>query len=494
MSSEFMVAEEVVCKVGTFIGNSAYYKADYSFVPTGNLKPKASATNGLFESCVMVSDDSWSNYTLNGAAKNGDCEDSASIVIKVLHSFANGRHDLNKSWESSSLRAVQKVLLHTTLYLVGSTVTAAYVNTDNEKIDLKDKDLAMIGDEMDRRAKIAGHCFIMAQPQTQTIRMVINGKDYDENVLNAMKKANHEENKAFIARDSQRKMLVLEPTGGVEPRITPTKESYEGHEKLCNKRLAERYFMKSAKKHLDEMKKKENGRGLAIHEMFSGDCLPHYAEKQSEKRVVSSFYNTVVMATSTDLVTRFGLDFTQLAFCKPNASSGKHEYGVRMGELLRNPVHSRLALVCPYRKKTAEWYSQVLPMMETLHNQMPIMTFGRYTEKEYEESISSHYVSQKEMESDSLMEASDSRQFDTLLESTLESDNATVVRLYTRCWKLTESKAKTAALKKFLSSLPGMINYGFYVQHFVPVCDPIVEILCVIDVALCNQMGSEFNK
>ena len=507
-AADFLRVEEAIADIGTAVANSADYTADYRFMTTENRLKDGHTTIGEQRRCTkcsrvlrdhegelamrVVQLDSWDNTILNNTSSCDDCEGQDNTATTVLRSYAIGRPDLGMDWASPALRAVKKLLAHSAIYDVGALVTSAFMDTNNKKIDVKQEELPLIGSEMDKKAQNDGHCFGLMQSLTRTIGLFAAG-NVDREVIARMEAANkiggtRLQEERFRERDSKRKLLVLEPTGSIEARLLPLAESY-GDEScydpeglLFKKKKAEFLFMKALRAKLKEEAYKDSG----IAELFVGEGMPHYVERQVAQRRTSSFYNSVVHGSSVDMM-RFDPTLSQFAFCTND------KYGVRIGELIRDSPQSALSLVCPYAKYREKWEAEIVPMVESIQNQMPIMKFGRYTDKEYAEEIYSRFISPTELSASFAFTSPTAyttkqnieaqRKFEALLKETNPlSSNKTIVRLFSRVWKLNQSKEKTELMNRFIRELPGVIDHGYYVEKYVPVCEPVVEDLIVIDV------------
>jgi hypothetical protein len=328
-----------------------------------------------------------------------------------------------------------------------------------------------------------------------------------------MQAANNDclKNRDFAARDRLRRLAILEPTGSINPRLLPLEETYGAHPSLLRKACAERFFMKNMKQRLEQRRKQNNGVSTMLRDqsgrqpkcqdddereeigdMFVGEGLAHYVERQHENRRVSSFYNHVVMGVSANLKQRFDLSLSQFAYCNQKTRSN-YTYGVTTGELIRNRQDSKLAFVCPFKESRQQWLEQVLPTVEAIQNEMPISAFGRYTDEEYEEKIFSRCVQLDKIDAQfdyaRYRECDVSRkkhtEFDQRVATVCEKAEWAVVRLYSRCWKMTANTKKTRALMKFIESSPALVDYACFIEKHIPVCEPVLEMILIVDVEKC---------
>ncbi len=483
LGEHLKLAEEAVLDVGTFVANSAYYTADYRFMTTSD-HPHAPNTKctkcGKVMEARVLHLDSWDNTILNGTTMCDDCEGQDNVASSVLRAYKVGRHELNHAWKSDALQSMQLYLRHSYVWDVGSLVTSAFMNTDNTKMELQQKDdLPMIGSAMDQRAQNDGHCFFVGMT-----RLRVTGQmSADPRISPDLKARMHNDahlSDAFVAREALRGALVGEGTGSIEPRVISLEESYGSGTVIFRKKRAERALTKYAR---GEMKKEAY---TSVAQMFNGEGLTHYVEKQDPQRRTSSFYNSVVHGVCPELAQEYGAELGQVAFC----TEVKHEtrYGVRIGALVRASDESHLSMVCPYAGQQALWQRAVAPMIETIENQMPVMRFGRYSEEEYTR-IYSRFVAPRDVDAEYVFDAPTNTEsgkrreaFESKLFALEAQPNRTVVRFYSRAWKLNKDPKARALMMQMLSALPGLVEYGFFVEKHMPILEPQVEILCIVDV------------
>jgi hypothetical protein len=266
-------------------------------------------------------------------------------------------------------------------------------------------------------------------------------------------------------------MLLLEGTGTIEPRILPVKESFQDNSVVQQKKLAERNFYKALRDRL--AKRKEASTEPNIGEMYNGEGLPHYVEQQEPQRRVSDFYNEVVHGCSVELYQKLGIEYSQFAFTR-KGDDGEHRYGVKIGDFMRTT--ERYALMFPFSKATPEWTQAVTQLTECVQHQLPLMAFGRYNDDQYKQT-QSKYVTPP-----GAPKTLDQEAFEKLVHQVALNPSQTIVRLQTRQWKLDEDAEKTKALQAFIAESKGLVAYAYYSEHHIPICDPVIEILCVVDV------------
>ncbi len=487
---QLQLSEEALLDVGTFLANSAYYTADYRLINEATHVHQADAACakcGKKMSVRVFNTDSWDSTILNGTTMCDDCEGQDKTASSVVRAFKVGRQALGHTWKSEALQAYQLYLRHTYLWDVGSLVTSAFMNTDNTKMELQQKDeLPLIGSAMDKNAQNDGHCFFVTKTRLSTSAQLVRDPRIAKHTKDRMRKDAHI-NDAFVAREKRRQMLVGEGTGSIEPRVLSLEESYGTESPLFRKKRAERAFARHTRA---ELKKDEAL--TAVAQLFNGEGLSHYVKKQDPQRRTSSFYNSVVHGVCPELQLEYGAELTQAAFC---VERGRETcYGVRIGELVRDDAASKLSLVCPYAGQQELWAQQVTPMIETIENQMPVMRFGRYTEEEYTR-VYSRYVAPTQVDEAYVFDAPGNKElakkreaFETKLFALDAQPDLTVVRFYSRAWKLNKDPKARAAMMKFLQALPGLVEYGFFVEKHMPVLEPQVEILCIVNVTKALQL------
>jgi hypothetical protein len=556
ISPEFVLAREVLCKTGTFAAAGAYYTADYRLIietmqklyhETGSNSNKEAASEvestyqkhkhkdvGDVHRCsscgkelkVRVFDtDSWDRTILNGTTKCDDCEGQDCTATAFIRAYGIGRYDTRMQWTRPAMRAAKKLLYYSSVTDLGALVTSAFMDTNNKVIDLKQEDLPLIDSALDKMSKNAGHCFGLYMSLTRLIRKLKKGNTPKE-VIALMEKVNTEGmNKNFLLRDRFAPTLILEGTGNIHPHVLSLEETYSDkfagfdpepvQDSLFLKKKAEWLFMKKMKALLkaieeprvikedddDETKerKKAQAESESFIELFVGEGLCHYIYKQPVERRTSPFYNSVVHGCSVDAMQRFSVSLSQFAFCR----TPKKTYGVRMGELVRDSEKSHISLICPFVGYEAQWINEVLPMVESVQNQMPVISLGRYTTEEYENEIYCRYISPNEISS--------SFDFDSVYSYTVNSkdeadfmkewakieepkSNRFIAALYSKTWKLTQSKKKTDNLHQFIRNMPGLVTFAIYNQRDIPVCDGVIVYLCIIDTDICLGFEKEDQK
>lgn len=555
ISAHMLLAEEALADTGTFAAHSAYYMADFRLIITTMIKlytPTSSGGTGMGVSSeedesvyqkhhhkdigevhrcsrcgkelkVSVFDnDSWDHTIENNSSMCDDCEGQDTTATYIIRAYGIGRPDLKMEWESPLMRAAKLLLFYSAVIDCGSLVTSAFMDASNKVVEMKSSDTVLVDSETDRRSKSAGHCHGKLMSLTRAIRMFERG-DLRREVIALMKRANtlDRNDAAFQIRDRHRQIIILEPTGSIE-RVLPLEESYSAAlagldpvtvgDSLFQKKTAEWKFMKKMKQLLreheapwlhDEKKqeseevkksKQEMAERESIAELFVGEGLAHYVEKQAENVRTSGFYRSVVQCSSVDLMKRFNITMSQFAVAKVKNGAKKDTYGVRVGELLRQREETKLSFLCPFAKYETQWAHDVLPMVEAVENQMPMPALGRYTDEQYEKEIYSRYISpddvtwEYDFTSPKMTNSAKAAEARFMKEwATVEKmdSNRTIVRLYSRVWKLTQGKKKTENLLKFIRSMPGLVTFAIYIEKHLPICEPVLEFIIIINVDIC---------
>lgn len=470
----FLICEYVIAKIGTFAANSTYYTSDYRWVPRKKGKK-------LYHDAIMVLLDSWDNTVLNNIGNSDDCDGMDKIATMVLRSYRIGRYDLGFKWQSQLMNTVKLYLENRFIYDIGATVTSSYMDTSNKKesSNKKSKDLPMIGDSKDRSANRGGHCYGLMGSRTDALIRIKNG-NLDKKLIEKVE-LQISQCPFFTKRELECQIIILEPTSSIDGRILPVAESYGKDSILYKKCKAERLFIKKLQKNLKE----RSSSAVSIHDMYHPEGQPYYLDEQDPNRCVSTFYNECVHACSVEMMDLFGPTVSQISFCTKVGNEWR--YGVKIANFIRNP--NEYAFITPFNGKEEEWHNHVKPLMETLQRQQPIMSFGRYSDEEYAtiHSTYNHHTDISvtyDFESTKNPELSEKEaiKFETLMSTVAENPNLTMVRLYSKPWKFQQNEQKNTALKEFLSSMPGIVAIAYYTSHHLPICDPIVEILCIIDV------------
>ena len=467
----FITALKVVADIGTFAANSAYYTADFRYYPV--------ARNDSTVRYKKINIDSFDSTILNGTGNADDCEGQANVAIAILNAFSEGRLNYQGKWQSALLNSVKEVLDNHITFAVGATVTSAYVDNNNKPVDMKAENvnLPMIGDTMDINSRCDGHCFGVMIPIAVTDRLLENG-NLDPDQLASLRQSWGV--RQFKTRDYNTPMIVLEGTGSVEPTILPIDEVFDAQERAIERAQAHVVLgvMKGMKARLNEPSFVDKE---LVMDMFNGEGLEFYMEKQDPQRRVSRFYREFIHGVSCNLYDRLPI-LSQIAFSK--RASDSYEYGVNTGELLRSGVtrSSDVALITPFKDSIVEWEERVVPMTESIQNQMPIMAFGHYNDTAA--TCYSRFMAMQGSSSESTTTthatALSKHDFEALIETVSGNDKLAVVRLQSREWKLQDA-SRVEKLTRFIEETPGLVAYAFFSEKHLRNCDALVDILLVVD-------------
>lgn len=482
-SGLFITAVKIIADAATFAANSIYYTADFRYQ---KLDRNATIVNALKRSTEALfkkhNVDSFDSTSLNGTGNAGDCEDSANVAYTILQCFGHGRYRLGNEWRSPLLNSVKAVLDRMVIFAVGATVTSAYVDNNNKPVDMKEenRDLPIVGDSLDNRSQCDGHCYAIMLMDAVVDQLLANG-NLDERQLATVRRQWPQQ---FTKRDFTVPVIVLEGTGSVEPTLLPVDEVYDDD---ANRRV-ERIQARCEIAFLKEMKARLTSDRDAykdIIDMFSGEGVPFYVEKQPINRRVSRFYRELIHGIALNLYSKRET-LSQISFCKRvhTGRGGEHEvgyeYGVNTGELLRSgTAHNKeIALITPFKDISREWHHKVIRMMESVENQMPIMRFGHYTREQFTTGVYSRFVPHTNRLGDTT-----GRLIEAMLEKVAGNPELTVVRLQSREWKLRD-KERLAKLDRFISSFDKVVCHGIFAEKHIDRCDALVDILLVVK---CQQ-------
>jgi hypothetical protein len=166
---------------------------------------------------------------------------------------------------------------------------------------------------------------------------------------------------------------------------------------------------------------------------------------------------------------------SQIAF--GTRKNGEVLIGAKIASFMRNPA--KHPLILPFQSHTEEWQRDVVPLMESVQHQLPIMAFGRYSDEQYAKTHSTFLsLSNPKATQNKLLK--EQEKFEGLIFGVSENPSLAVVKLQSREWKLKDCE-KSLELHKFLSSRKGVVAVGYYSEHQLPVCDPMVDIHVIID-------------
>ena len=471
-SGLFITALKVIADVGTFAANSVYYTADFRYQKLDDnvleLTRLARKREAYYKKINL---DSFDSNPLNGTGSSDDCEGSANVACTIIQSIGHGRYGLGFKWRSALLNSAKRIVDRLVIFALGATVTSAYFSSDNKPMDMtKDCQLPLIGDKVDVNSRCDGHCYGMMMMDALADRLLANG-DLHPKQLAQLRERWREDGIVFTNRDFTVPVIMLEGTGSVEPTVLPVDEVFDHQERRVEgiQAKAEISFLKEMKAKLAKDEKKNK----PIMEMFSGEGVEFYTEKQPANRRISRFYREVIHGVSCSLYAK-DVIFSQLVFCK--RKNDRFEYGVNTGELLRSGsmMSKDVALIAPFKECSQMWQEKIRPMMESIQNQMPIMKLLHYSPQEMKEGIYSRFLRNPNRLNDTTGEL-----IVSVLESVADNPTLTIVRLQTREWKLTDKK-RVDALNKFIMSFDRVVCHGMFSEKHIASCDALVDILIVV--------------
>jgi hypothetical protein len=536
--------------IGTAGGNSFLYTADTRYVPIYDVKNASSSKNHV----IRRSMDSFDNEILNLGSNSDDCEGLGNASATILQSFAFGRYDLGcgcgddekvkknrkkgsliyqlqtpsfrfSEWNSRLLQRIQLIIHNSFVASIGGTVTSAYVDTNNKTINIRDSDLPIVGDQIDLNSSCDGHCFAQLINKMTTARMLKNGGNHNsQELIDSIKPYylswSSEEEYAlvlsqydkFMARENVLNNHTMEGTSSIDSTVIPINETYKNNDIERRRVTTEKLFLKELKVRLMALaggidmnvnNEKTKDRDTIMN-MFQAEGMPFYIESQEENRRVSSFFREGVQVLMPMLYLEHDITHSQGAFCKKDDLTGEFKYGVNMGDVIRSgssPTAKDVAIISPYRNSKKQWVNDILPMMESIQNQMPIMAFARYTVEQYKNEIYSYYIDPKTMAMNDYRFPVNKAEIDNMTEkvkksslvanrkrniekfhNVCENSNQTIIRFYSRTWKLNKSKEDFQKLQQFFETLPGVIHYGYFVEKYFPNCPAVIEFLFIVDI------------
>lgn len=479
-SGLFITVLKVISDAGTFAANSVYYTSDFRYQKLDkNATELIAHIRKRQAHYKKINLDSFDSNPMNGTGNADDCEFAANMACTIIESMGHGRYALNGQWKSTILNSVKKVLDRVVIFALGSTVTSSYYSEDNKPIDMKaeNADLPIIGDKVDVNSRCDGHCFAILMMDAIVDQLLSNG-NLSMSQLKTIRDQWRRDGIVFKKRDYSVPLMVLEGTGSVEPTVLPVDEIF-GYED----RKVEGIQSKAEINFLKEMKVKLNGSDQYrdLGDMFSGEGVEYYIAKQKANRRVSRFYREVIHGVPCKLYMKSDI-LSQVVFCKKvNTGRGGdntigYQYGVNTGELLRSgmTMNKDIALIAPFKDHAKVWREKIVPIMESVQNQMPIMQMCHYTEEEFKEHIHSRFLGNPNRLNDK-----DGSLITAMLERVAGNPDLTIIRLQSRLWKLTNQE-KVARLNKFIMSFDRILCHGMFSEKHIKPCDAIVEILLVV--------------
>ncbi len=219
-------------------------------------------------------------------------------------------------------------------------------------------DLPMIGDEMDLRSGVAGHCPGVWVPMALAAQWYQNGgADLDKD-MPEMARALANAAAWEVDPDTAGTLHVSEGTGDCDPFVLPTEEVFPG-EPPSRARATYATLREKAP---------------VLMDICKPGGLSFYDKAQPEERRVSSFYRGFSMGMSRQVM-RINPVYASAAF----VNMGDKTRGAEIASLLRPGSAKRFALVSANASLGREyWAREVQPLAECILNQMPRSTYARF--------------------------------------------------------------------------------------------------------------------
>ncbi len=474
-SGLFITVMKVISDTATFAANSVYYTADFRYQKLDDNATKlVTQIRDRKAHFKKIGLDSFDSGPSNGTSNADDCEGSANVACLILQCLGHGRYRLGSKWMSPLLNCAKAVMDRVVIFAVGATVTSIYMDNENKPIDMKveNVDLPFIGDMSDKNSQCDGHCFAILMMDAIVDLLLANG-NLSSFQLKSIRDQWLQQGIVFKKRDFTVCPIILEGTGSVEPTILPIDEVYEHKDRQVERKQAraEITFLKEMKAKLNADKSNKD-----VAEMFSGEGVEFYMDKQKPNRRVSRFYREMIHGIPCNLYNKSEI-LSQIAFCKKTRKGrGGYEYGVNTGEFLRSgsSMTKEIALIAPFKDSLDVWQKKIVPIMESVQNHMPIAKIFHYTEKEFEEGIYSRFLGNP-----NALDDKDGSLIESMLESVSGNPDLAIVRLQTREWKLLD-EAKVAKLNRFIMSFERVLCHGFFSEKHIINCDALVDILLVV--------------
>lgn len=479
-SGLFITVMKIIADTATFAANSVYYTSDFRYQKLDENATKLLTQVRKREAQYKkINLDSFDSGPSNGTSNADDCEGSANVACLILQCIGHGRYKLNSKWVSPLLNCAKAVMDRVIVFAVGATVTSIYMDNENKPVDMKveNSELPFIGDIMDTNSQCDGHCFAILMFDAIVDLLIANG-NLSTFQLKSIRDQWRQQGIVFKKRDFTVYPIVLEGTGSVEPTILPVDEVYDHKDRQVERKQArsEITFLKEMKTKLNSDKNNKD-----VAEMFSGEGVEFYMDKQMRNRRVSRFYREMIHGVPCNLYNKSEI-LSQVAFCKKKytgrggSNNLRYEYGVNTGEFLRSgtSMTKEIALIAPFKDHLDLWHKEVVPIMESIQNQMPIAKIFHYTEKEYEEGIYSRFL-----HNPNALDDKDGSLIQSKLESVAGNPGLAIVRLQTREWKLSDKK-KVEKLNRFIMSFESVVCHGFFSEKHIINCDALVDILLVV--------------
>jgi hypothetical protein len=307
-----------------------------------------------------------------GIVNSADCEDMSNLGSTVLRQLPAAA--AVGGAETPLLAAAARVCATRIVLDVAASVTGAYVNTEGKELGREElkavTDLPRIGDAMDARAHVGGHCHgIWEGMAVAAARLGNAGIDVAKELP-----ALHAYAQNASAWEKVQPSLVLEGTSSIEAWVLPAGEVVRATAApdaaaFEARATTRRAFIKHART-----------AAPTLFEHFKLEGLSFYTAQRpagDADRRDSSFYRGVAHLVSPELYAMNPL-FGQLTAVEMRT----HTRGVEIGAYLRSAMdrsNTNVALVPTFAGiGRAQWDAVVRPVMAVVQNQMPLNAFARF--------------------------------------------------------------------------------------------------------------------
>ncbi len=393
VSDDYLRALAVILDSADFVANTANYTSDLRYphaAPSGGTAPLGS---GIFASkrkhkrtcqdlfalqlraklaaggedtdedkrAMEVED--FGHGLATGTSNADDCEGdevTASIALQCMEDACAACG----SEATPLLRAATQVLAQRVMLEAAASVTSRYVDTEGNALTPHKElqDLPLIGDAMDERSEIGGHCHgVWVTVATAAHWFAQAGVDVAKELPELARLA---ASAGAWQRGRVGLTLISEGTGSTNPFVLPTGEVF-GPE---GARVGQ---------HVRGTLGQIREQAPTLMDAFKCDGLTYYDVQQPAARRISTFYRGVRFVMSAKIL-RMNPVYGTCAL----VDMERRQSGVEIGQLLRaasTTSKAQLGLVSAYTGLgRARWEQAISPLAECILNQMPRCVYGRF--------------------------------------------------------------------------------------------------------------------
>lgn len=349
----------------------------YGWYLAGAFKIKASTVTtegGKEVKSYETEVESLESLPLYGIAGADDCEGSSQMSSHVLRNLPRLATVVSRK-EAPLLHAAADVVRLRVVADVVSSVSAAFVDTSGNKLSREEtraiKDLPLIGDDLDTRREVGGHChgLWLSRP---TVAAAIERSSSAAQLKRDLPELACD----YSAWEKRLPTHVLEGTASSDPLVLPAGEVAAA---IMTRSVGEAAMFEgeatARKAFLTSLLTPPTTPGIKepnpLLEYTHMEGLSFYTHAQDPQRRVSSFYMGVSHLLLPELYMMHPL-YGQLSVVNPKEMTR----GGELGKLLRMPFSKttpELAFVPTFgRIKRSEWDSVMRPVMASIQNQMPL--------------------------------------------------------------------------------------------------------------------------